>query len=336
MSGNLIESWLASYSPTTVPVYLSAMKELARFLGTADAAAAVEVLIAAGEMGTNEHLVAWRSAREAAGASSSTVAGGIAAVRSVLRLAKRVGRISWTCDVRAPRVHAVKDSSGPSIDEVREMMRTARSHANARTAARDAALVALLAGCGLRRAEVLALDLEHVEAGAMAIHATCKGKRGRDRIELPAAVREALAAWIAQHPVGRGALFVGVHRGARSQGFPRLSGSALHLAMARLALNSGIERPVRPHGFRHSFASTALDVARGASYRVAKLTRHVDDKGVHWYDDKKRAKQARGQSRLASRVADRILGQEGTARPSAWRGSEGPTLFDALPGGGEA
>jgi integrase len=298
MQTDLLGAWLANRSASTVATYKAALNQLARFLGAADAASAVEALIAAGETGTNALLVAWRSSREAEGCAPATVSLGLSAARSVLRLAKRVGRITWTCDVDAPRVEAVEDRSGPAVDAVREMLRAARSHANPRVAARNAALVALLAGCGLRRAEVLALDLEHVEAGAVAILATCKGKRGRDRIELPAAVREALAAWIAQHPVGRGALFVGLHSNAAQQGYPRLRVEALAETIATLGELAGIEKRVRPHGLRHSFTSAALDA--GADVRsVAAALRHADLRQVTRYDDRRANAGARA-ARIAS------------------------------------
>lgn len=281
---NVLAVWMRGRSANTARAYASDLRGLAAFLGLDDAQAAVEALIAAGAAQATGLLTAWRLRREEEGAAPASISRGISAVASVLRLARQLGKITWTVEVDRPKVEAVEDRSGPGAAVVRSMFEAARAQTDPRVAARDAALLALLAGCGLRRSEALGLDVDHVEAGAASILIRGKGRKGLERVDLPAPVREALRAWLAAHPVGSGPVFVGLDRAAAARSFPRLSGTACATIVARAGEAAGAASKVRPHGLRHTAATTALDA--GADLRaVAKMLRHKNLATVARYDD---------------------------------------------------
>jgi integrase/recombinase XerC len=134
--------------------------------------------------------------------------------------------------------------------------------------ARDAAVLALLYGCGLRISE--AFGLKRAEVGANdAITVTGKGRKQRMVPVLPQ-VGKLIADYVALCPYDLpddGPLFVGAKGGPLS---PRL----IQLAMARWRGALGLPETATPHALRHSFATHLL--ARGGDLRsIQELLGHA-------------------------------------------------------------
>jgi len=196
------------------------------------------------------------------GDSNATRARRLAAIRGFLRhLARRHGGgTAAIAGLRGPRAKApVPRALTP--EAAREIARDIggvhdpeRAHHPAMQAARDVALFTLLYGCGLRIAEALALHVRDApRPGADgALRVIGKGSKERVVPVLPA-VRQAVAAWLAQHPDPRpdAPLFVGA-RGARLD--PAVAQRALR-EFRRLA---GLPEHATPHALRHSFATHLL------------------------------------------------------------------------------
>jgi integrase/recombinase XerC len=119
-------------------------------------------------------------------------------------------------------------------------------------AARDAAVLALLYGCGLRVGEALGLDRRAVPMGdTVAI----TGKGGKTRLVpvLPV-VRRAVEDYLARCPYRLGPdgpLFVGARGG-------RLGARRVQQAVQALRGWLGLPETATPHALRHSFATHLL------------------------------------------------------------------------------
>jgi len=135
--------------------------------------------------------------------------------------------------------------------------------------ARDAAVLALLYGCGLRISEALGLKRADIGGNRDAITVTGKGKKQRMVPVLPQ-VGKLIADYVALCPYDLpddGALFVGAKGGPLS---PRI----VQLAMARARGALGLPETATPHALRHSFATHLL--ARGGDLRsIQELLGHA-------------------------------------------------------------
>ena len=104
--------------------------------------------------------------------------------------------------------------------------------------ARDAAIIALLYSCGLRRAELVALDLADYdqESGAL----TIRGKRNKERIAYAVnAAIDALADWLVIRGDAPGALFWAIRKGGHVQTGQRLTTQSIyHILAVRAAMRS--------------------------------------------------------------------------------------------------
>lgn len=246
-------------SPNTVEAYRGDLTLfldfLARHLGEAPDAGALGSL-------RPTDLRSFLAERARAGDSHATRARRLAAIRGFLRhLARRHGGgTAAIAGLRGPRAKApVPRALTP--EAAREIARDiggvhdpARAQHPAMQAARDVALFTLLYGCGLRIAEALALDVRDAPRPGSEAALRVIGKGSKERVVpvLPA-VRQAMAAWLAQHPDPRPAapLFVGA-RGARLD--PAVAQRTLR-EFRRLA---GLPEHATPHALRHSFATHLL------------------------------------------------------------------------------
>ena len=132
---------------------------------------------------------------------------------------------------------------------------------------RDAAMVELLYGCGLRVGELVGLDVQasgtakgwiDLEEGEA--HVLGKGSKRRS-VPVGSKALEALKAWCAVRAEGlnaataeQTALFIG-------QNGTRLSAQAIWQRLRQRSLQAGLSTPVHPHMLRHSFASHVLSQA---------------------------------------------------------------------------
>jgi integrase/recombinase XerC len=118
--------------------------------------------------------------------------------------------------------------------------------------ARDAAVLGLLYGCGLRISEALGLKRAQFDGGDV-LTVTGKGRKQR-MVPLIAPVQKLIADYVALCPHDLPAddpLFIGAKGGPLS---PRL----VQLAMARLRGALGLGTSATPHALRHSFATHLL------------------------------------------------------------------------------
>jgi integrase/recombinase XerC len=130
-------------------------------------------------------------------------------------------------------------------------------------AARDAAVLLLLYGSGLRISEALGLKRGDIPAPGRGDVITVTGKGNKARmVPVLVKVAELAADYIALCPhqlPADGPLFVGAKGGPLS---PRI----IQLAMARLRGALGLPESATPHALRHSFATHLL--ARGGDLRA--------------------------------------------------------------------
>ena len=118
--------------------------------------------------------------------------------------------------------------------------------------ARDAALLSLLRGSSLRRAEAVALDLADYDAGAGTIEVRGVPRGNALCIAVPASSRRALERWIRIRGTGAGPLFNPVNKGGRIER-RRLSEQAIYIACQKRASEAGLP-PTSPENLRRVWA----------------------------------------------------------------------------------
>ncbi len=169
-------------------------------------------------------------------------------------------------DVRAPKAPKPLPKA-LSVDDAVQLASFKGDTANPWLQARDAAIVELLYGSGLRVGELTGLDVAASKAArgwldipAGEVHVLGKGSKQRT-VPMGAKTLEALAAWLAVRADGvrgnkaaqsaQAALFIG-------QNGTRLTAQSIWQRLRARSLQAGLPMPVHPHMLRHSFASHVL------------------------------------------------------------------------------
>ena len=228
-----------------------------------------------------QHVTALRSVLIEQGAKPATINHVLAAVRGTLKEAWRLGQIDAETLARAsdvPNVKAAMLPAGRHVD-VGEVAALFRACGDAPVGARDAAMLALLYGCGLRRSEAVALLLDDYDQGAVSIH---HGKGRKERIVYcPAGGREAIDAWITRRGAWPGALLCPVKKGGHIQE-RAMTAQAVLLRLQFLSARAHVP-PFSPHDLRRSFVGELLDAGADIS-SVQQLAGHASVTTTQRYD----------------------------------------------------
>jgi integrase/recombinase XerC len=253
----------------------------------AAARTAIEALVSLGNTQgptmANAFVLAYRAHLIGEKVAPRTVNRRLAAIRSMLKMARSIGFITWTVEIESMKVESVKDTRGPGRDAVAIMMGALvkRAHGGDRHAFRDLAILRLLYDLGLRRGEVASLDLEHWEPTRRRLMVWGKKRAEREPIDdVPTETARALDVWIKVRGEEPGALFMSFDR--RMKGH-RLTGWSIWSTITELATSLGLN--ARPHGVRHTAITEVLNESRGDVRAAQRFSRHKRLETLQVYDD---------------------------------------------------
>jgi site-specific recombinase XerC len=220
----------------------------------------------------------------------------LSALRGVLQESWRLGLMDSEAFRRAADVRSVSGSrlpAGRDLDagEIRALLEVCAKD-DSPAGRRDAALVALGYGCGLRIAELAALELDAIEGRAAQL--VGKGEKER-RVYMPAGAAAALDEWLAVRGREAGPIFVAISRtGEVSRA--GVSAHALRKRLERRREQAGLPS-CSPHDLRRSWIGAMLDSGADLS-TVQTLAGHADPATTARYDRRPERVRAAASERL--------------------------------------
>ena len=254
----------------TVELYSLDLQKLTDFAATAG----IELLCV-----QNAHIRRWVAQMHSRGRSGRGIALILSGWRGFYTWLGREGRVQSNPvqDVRAPRAPKPLPKA-LGVDESVQLADWHDAAADPWVEARDAAIVELLYGCGLRVGELVGLDAVAstaargwIDMDAGEAHVLGKGSKRRS-VPVGRKALQALQAWTALRTAdprhaGQPALFTGRHG-------TRLTAQAIWQRLKQRSLKAGLATPVHPHMLRHSFASHLLQ-SSGDLRAVQELLGHA-------------------------------------------------------------
>jgi site-specific recombinase XerD len=209
----------------------------------------------------------------------------LAALRGVLKAAWRLGYLSADAMQRAADVPPVKGVTllrGRALTggELRALFDDC-SNDEGPAGVRDAAMLGVLYGSGVRRSELVGLDLADydVETGGLAVR---HGKGNKARMVYAAGgTADALADWLTWRGVEPGPLFCHVKKGGGIVQ-RRLADQAVFDILAKRLVQAGVSR-CSPHDMRRTFIGDLLDAGADIS-TVQQLAGHSNVSTTARYD----------------------------------------------------
>lgn len=209
----------------------------------------------------------------------------LSALRGVLEQAWLLGQMSAEDYHRAARLAPVIGETLPAgrellAEEIAALIQSCIKDQSS-LGIRDAAIISILFGCGLRREEITVLDLRDYDLAntKLLIH----GKRSKQRIlYLSEGALAALTDWLEIRGSGTGPLFLPIKRGGNLCHDRRLTPQAIYYILQNRAKRAGV-KPFTPHDLRRTFVSRLLDAGVDIA-TVAKMAGHSNIQTTARYD----------------------------------------------------
>lgn len=304
-SRNPVVSYLASLSSkNSRRVQKTALDQIATILSSGRIEDSLEFPWEQLDYGMVTAIKAWLDSKYA----PATVNRYLCAVRRVLKEAWRHNLITAEAYQRATDVRSVSAQRLPTGRELETVEIKAlidvclQDEDNPILGIRDAAIISLMYSSGLRRAEVVTLDLDDIDLKKRSLHVI--GKRNKERVAFLAtgAVR-AVEKWLEERGISPGPLFYAVNKSGKIVRFrkqrlstkdkqrgqepeqivARLSDQTIYNIIDRRAAQAGLIQKTTPHDMRRTFVSDLLDVGVDLS-TVSKMAGHEDANTTMRYD----------------------------------------------------
>ena len=207
----------------------------------------------------------------------------LSALRGVLKACYGLGLMTAEDYYRAAAVKGVKAESTPtgrdlSEDEIADLVQACKADKTP-AGARDVALLGVWYTCGVRRSELVRLELADFDAteGRLII----RSSKGHRTVYVTGGALVALQAWLIIRGLTPGPLFCSINKAGRIKG-SRMSAQAAYKRLKKRAEQAGV-KDFSPHDMRRTFVSDMLD--RGADIAtVAKLAGHASVTTTARYD----------------------------------------------------
>lgn len=209
----------------------------------------------------------------------------LAALRGVLQEAWRLGKVSAEEFRRAADLPSVGGSTLPRGRAIAkaELSRLFAACARDRSVAgrRDAAILAVLYNCGLRRSELVNVDLgDYNDEDAAIIVRSGKGRKAR--ISYTTGIsQKALDEWLKGRGLSDGPLFVPVNKSGKVT-LRRLTDQAVRKLLLKRAAEAGVSH-FSPHDLRRTMIGDLLDAGADIA-TVQKMAGHANVTTTARYD----------------------------------------------------
>lgn len=207
------------------------------------------------------------------------------ALRGILEQAFLLGQMTADEYARAANLAKVRGERLPAgrfieDEEIAKLFQAAYADRNPATAARDAAILAVMYLCGPRRSEVTAMTLDNYteETGELRI----LGKGNKQRLSfLVGRGKEAMTNWLDLRGREPGALFLAIGKSGKVRP-GNMTSQAVYNMIAKRISEAGLT-DISPHDFRRTSISRQLDAGTDLTL-AARMYGHANPQTTARYD----------------------------------------------------
>ena len=272
--GSLVSAFLSGRNERTISAYRQDLEDFRAFVKVESMDESAWLLLSRGHGAANALALAYKTNLLGRRLQAATINRRLAALRSLVKMARTLGKVLWSLEVGNLNVQPYRDTRGPGRVPIRRVLAKLDQRLDPK-AKRDRALIRLLSDLALRVREVVSLDLEHIDLQASTISVLGKGRCARETISLPQETKDALQGWLEVPGLNFGPLFTNFDHSSKGG---RLSATSVWRIIRGFGLG-------HPHGLRHTAITEALDITGGDIRAVQRFSRHKDMRILTLYDD---------------------------------------------------
>lgn len=235
------------------------------------------------------------------GLKEATVNRRLAAVKSLVAYAQKIGRCTWSLqEISGEKIKQYRDTSGVGTDHFKAIL--AIPDRTTTKGKRDYAILRLLWENVLRRGEIAKANVGDFDPESKTLSILGKGRgTQKESVSLSAAAVEAVLLWlsVSGQRGNSSPLFTALDNAHRGH---RLTGNAIYDLVKDYSAAAGIKKRMSPHRIRHSGITEALNLSGGDVRRVQKLSRHSKLDTLIIYDDARKNVQSEITNLLQSAI----------------------------------
>jgi len=278
-AGTIKRAWLEGKSEHTRRSYEHDCQDFARYLSGALAISpglsvtdALEMLFRQSSPSAHEIVLGFRHHLASARLSAASINRHMATLRSVTKLGRMLGMMTWYLEVPGVKAEKRRQTAGPTLTDVRRLLAATDGDTEAET--RDHAMMLTFYCLGLRVSELCGLNLEDTDLARGNTWITGKGRRERELVPLPPPLIAAIRRYLTHRGSQAGPLFeTRGQRGKATDG--RLETRSVLRIVRELGQRVGLH--VWCHGLRHTAITTAIEYGQKAGVgldQIRHFSRH--------------------------------------------------------------
>jgi integrase/recombinase XerC len=298
----LIAAYTAGRNPRTLVAYQQDLEQFRLYLGGDSVESVIAAFLQLSSGAANATALSYRAHLIERKLTPATINRRLASLRSLVKLARLLGFVFWQIEIPGLPTEAYRDTRGPGRDGFRRLLDELDREPNDQTALRARAILRLLYDLGLRRGEVVALDVGDYDRERVSLNVLGKGRREKSVLSLAPPTKEALDAWLTVRGDETGPLFINFDRSQK--GSLRLTPHSIYRIVRGLGERAGIK--TAPHGLRHTAITEAIKAAQANGIgleEVLDFSRHRDVKVMMIYRDRERNVQGKLTALVAESAA---------------------------------
>lgn len=267
----LLKSFLAGRSKLTVKAYSQDLADFRSFTGEPTLDGAARRLLSASHGQANMLALSYKTHLGERKMAPATINRRLAALRSLVHLARTFGMVTWTLEVQNVKGEPFRDTKGPGTQNLARLRLVIEDQIPSK-AARESVMVRLLYDLALRCGELVSLDLADVNLNDGTIAVRGKGHHAKQILTMPEPTKLAMETWLKIRGFEPGPLFINFDRAKKGK---RLTTVSVYRIIRDLGREIGIK--LRPHGLRHTAITEACKLAQANGYgleEVLDFSRH--------------------------------------------------------------
>jgi len=284
---SLTKNFFAGKSPNTIQAYRDDLEVFRKFLRLDDIEDIPNNLFTLDGGSANLLVLSFKNHLNALGMKPSTISRKIAAIRSLVKLARLFGLITWSIEIQNDKVKPYRDTKGPGKSNFEKMLDVVSG--GDPKSVRDYAMLRLFYDLGLRVSEVVNLDIEDYLRSEKILNVLGKGHKDKTTLHLPESTCSAIDSWLRLRSSVTEALF---HSLTNSCDAKRLTRTGMYKIVRSIGEKVGIT--TRPHGIRHLSITEACKMAQAVGLPLEEVldhSRHASVSTLMIYRDKEEDKQ---------------------------------------------
>lgn len=287
----ILRAWLEGKSEHTIRSYSHDLEDFAQYLSAALAihprmsgTEALSRLFKQSSPSAHEIVLGFRHYLGGAHLSAGTINRHIATLRSVSKLGRMLGLITWYLEVPGVKAEKRRITAGPTTADVLRMLDATRADTEGET--RDYAIIVTFYCLGLRVSELCGLTMQETDLARGSTWIKGKSRREKELVPLPQLVVDAIRRYLEHRGTQPGPLFQSRgHRGknwratlastSTRNGYGALETRSVLRIVRELGAKVGLH--VWCHGIRHSAITTAIEHGQKAGLgldQIRHFSRH--------------------------------------------------------------